>query len=224
MAYNPSPLGLFFLCLFFYSDVAGQSLRAGGSYRPCLKWHHWSKQLATGPPNLFGKAHSYSCSSTPIHCSSSSIKKNCTCIASFGVFPLLSPIFPFSSPPQSPHIVPQGLIDFHPYFHHINRVYDISQLGVFWRTGLQKCWKQDYKSTPSRRTPGNGRGALLPIRTDFLENLKTAGSESGQNWGNFWKGQGTLSGQKFHFSIKPGLPSGHMLDLVYRFGACTNLS
>jgi hypothetical protein len=31
------------------------------------------------------------------------------------------------------------------------------------------------------RTPGNGRGGLIPIRTDFPENFKKARGQSGQN-------------------------------------------
>jgi len=39
----------------------------------------------------------------------------------------------------------------------------------------------DGKTPFVSRTPGNGRGGLRTIRTDFEEILKTARSQSGQN-------------------------------------------
>lgn len=60
------------------------------------------------------------------------------------------------------------------------------QLGVSTvsRVTAHQCIKLkcDTAAVPRHsRTPGNGRGGQVTIRTDFEENLKKARSQSGQN-------------------------------------------
>ena len=74
------------------------------------------------------------------------------------------------------------------------------------------------------RTPGNGRWGLMPIRTDFLENLKKARRKSGQNRGNFWNSQINFpdrnSVSRFSQVHSPDkCLSWCMTRMYYRFGA-----